>query len=98
MELTNAQGDSSTSAYPDILSEHRKIHACVSTSTHLPRGCVCVYVCDVKKDTAMIISEYLNFDPLLFYLLYCLDGNFTRVNHFFPLGLERTHPEMVRQF
>lgn len=43
-----------------------------------------MYVCDVKKDTAMIIFEYLNFDPLLFYLLYCLDGNFTKVNHFFP--------------
>ena len=56
--------------------------------------CVCVYVCDVKKDTAVIISEYLNFDPLLFYLLYCLDGIFTRVNHFFPLRLEGTHPEM----
>lgn len=55
---------------------------------------MCVYVCDVKKDTAVIISEYFNFDPLLFYLLYCLDGIFTRVNHFFPLRLEGTHPEM----
>ena len=53
-----------------------------------------VYVCDVKKDTAVIISEYLNFDPLLFYLLYCLDGIFTRVNHFFPLHLEGRHSEM----
>ena len=57
---------------------------CVCQHQPIYLGCVCVYVCDVKKDTAMIIFEYLNFDPLLFYLLYCLDGNFTKVNHFFP--------------
>ena len=48
----------------------------------------------------MIISEELDFEPHLFYLLYFLDGIFTSMNHLFIftlfLSMHPRHMEVPR--